>query len=518
MCTPSSNNLAVYLQGVSVTPSSNITTDYFVTASLPSSSKNNRVWQFTTQGLLTGPGPHTLTLDYTQAHLQCPEYNITFEGALQGSLIIHHRVFSANKYVSYVQYSPFVLVLTIRDCYDRGKNKKQPYFLEVWINDGTGLVYSTEFSSASSISLFGSCYNASGRQSNPFTAFNPCLKCANKNMQEGTLGINCLKIQFPPTTGPSFWTRVGADASSSCTTSSGTSCCTDNTCCPPLTTSNLPKGRFEGWIYFPPLDPTKRNDCNTPVGGLGKVYPFYHGGKLLGVCSQQCPTGNVWNETYDTDWTLRIMFREKGVVALLYSIPDPTKIPFSYEPVPPPLYGCCPGGDCSGFYVEDKSVDQYWFATPDATYHPYRLAEYTFNSVQGIQCGVTQTTWPGPMPNPIVPILEAGTWNFLRVKFDVLEGTAQLLHTVDTTSTSTNPSQAPSYTPEDEACTVVINTPPGTIPFTSKQGAKSFYFQPFFGGKSPEWDPTCVDDSCKDISGTNCAPFFVFGDVNIYQD
>ena len=49
-CQISSNNLAVYLQGVTVEPSSNLTSEYFVTASLPSSISNKRVWQFTTQG------------------------------------------------------------------------------------------------------------------------------------------------------------------------------------------------------------------------------------------------------------------------------------------------------------------------------------------------------------------------------------------------------------------------------------------------------------------------------------
>ena len=71
-CQISSNNLAVYLQGVTVGPSSKITSEYFVTASLPSCIKNKRVWQFTTQGKITGPDIAFLTLDYTQAHENCP--------------------------------------------------------------------------------------------------------------------------------------------------------------------------------------------------------------------------------------------------------------------------------------------------------------------------------------------------------------------------------------------------------------------------------------------------------------
>ena len=83
-CQISSSNLAVYLQGVSVTPSVNITSDYFVTASLPSSASTKRVWNFTSQGTLTGTAG-TLVLDYTEAKKACPLYNISFEGALTGT-------------------------------------------------------------------------------------------------------------------------------------------------------------------------------------------------------------------------------------------------------------------------------------------------------------------------------------------------------------------------------------------------------------------------------------------------
>jgi hypothetical protein len=270
-------------------------------------------------------------------------------------------------------------------------------------------------------------------------------------------------------------------------------------------------------VYFPPENNSKTNLCHVTQGSLGKTYPFYHGGKLLGVCSGKCPTGNGGGEMYNTDWTLRIMFREKGVVALLYSIPDPSTTPFSYEPVPPPLKAtCCPQGNCQEFSVQDNSSDQYWFATPDETYHPYRLAEYTFNNITGLNCGVTQQAWPGGIPNPIVPLLQAGKWNFLRVYFNVPEGTAQMLHFVDKASTP-SPTQVPNYVPEDSECSLVVNTPPGSIPFTSQQGAQSFYFQPFFGGKSPDWDPACLDTSCSIVSSeSGCSPSFVFGDVKIY--
>jgi len=140
-CQISSNNLAVYLQGVTVEPSTNITSEYFVTASLPSSASLRRVWQFTTQGTITGPETATLTLDYTQAHENCPEYNITFEGALNGTLTVKNQVFSANKFMSYTLTSAYVLVLTLRvpksiqECF--GPGTTQNYSFSVFLNDAT---------------------------------------------------------------------------------------------------------------------------------------------------------------------------------------------------------------------------------------------------------------------------------------------------------------------------------------------------------------------------------------------
>lgn len=139
-CQISSNNLAVYLQGVTVTPSPSITSEYFVTASLPSSASTRRVWQFTTQGTITGPAPTTLTLDYTVARDNCPNYNITFDGRLNGTFIVHNQVFSANKFISYQRTSAYVLVLTLRipktilECFG---DKPQHYYFSVNINDAT---------------------------------------------------------------------------------------------------------------------------------------------------------------------------------------------------------------------------------------------------------------------------------------------------------------------------------------------------------------------------------------------
>jgi len=158
-CQPSINNLAAYLQGVSVEPSSTITSQYFVTASLPSSASLRRVWQFTTQGTISGTS--TLTLDYTQAHLNCSLYNITFEGALNGTLIIHNQTFSANKYMSYAlsPTNPYVLVLTINipkkilQCY--GVGTTQDYFFNIFVNDGTYSYCSCQ----SQITYQGQTYN-----------------------------------------------------------------------------------------------------------------------------------------------------------------------------------------------------------------------------------------------------------------------------------------------------------------------------------------------------------------------
>ena len=142
-CQPTLQNLAIYLQGVTVTTSDNITSEYFVTGSLPSSAPTRRVWQFLSQGTITGPLEATLTLDYTQAHETCPEYNITFEGALNGTLTIHNQVFSANKFISYrlSLTNPYVLVLTIKipktilQCY--GETTPQAYSFNLFLNDAS---------------------------------------------------------------------------------------------------------------------------------------------------------------------------------------------------------------------------------------------------------------------------------------------------------------------------------------------------------------------------------------------
>lgn len=144
-CEPTNQNVAFYLQGVTVESSPTVTTDYFVTASLPSSAVGRRVWQFTTQGVLTGAG--TWTLDYTQAHNVCPEFNITFEGALNGTLLIHNETFSAKKYLSYRLISPYVLVLTLErlpksivKCY--GPDAPQNYYFSINLNDSSTNYYS----------------------------------------------------------------------------------------------------------------------------------------------------------------------------------------------------------------------------------------------------------------------------------------------------------------------------------------------------------------------------------------
>jgi len=99
------------------------------------------VWQFTTQGKITGPDIAFLTLDYTQAHENCPEYNITFEGALNGTFIVKNQVFSANKFMSYQLVSAYVLLLTIRvpksilECFGPGTTQK--YFFSINLNDAT---------------------------------------------------------------------------------------------------------------------------------------------------------------------------------------------------------------------------------------------------------------------------------------------------------------------------------------------------------------------------------------------
>lgn len=135
-CVPTNQNLTVYLQGVSV-ETSGMTYDYLTTASMPSSVYARRVWRFEAQGLLeTFPTQlYQLSLDYTKAHENCPSYNITFEGALNGLLIINNRVFSANKYVRYSTPSAYVILLTFslpRCCESLSRH---PYSFSICVND-----------------------------------------------------------------------------------------------------------------------------------------------------------------------------------------------------------------------------------------------------------------------------------------------------------------------------------------------------------------------------------------------
>lgn len=142
-CVPTPNNLAVYLQGVSVETSSNLTSEYFVTATLPSSKVNRRVWQFESQGTITGPVDPTnsiFLLDYTEAYKKCSKFNITFEGFLNGTLLLHNQTFSANKFMSYRRVGEFTLELkfdrfprSIVECY--GSSSTQPFYFSIYIND-----------------------------------------------------------------------------------------------------------------------------------------------------------------------------------------------------------------------------------------------------------------------------------------------------------------------------------------------------------------------------------------------
>ena len=134
-CVLTDQNLTVYLQGVSV-QTFGMTYDYLTTASMPSSLSARRVWRFEAQGTIE-TFQASLILDYTQAHENCPTYNITFEGALNGLLIINNQVFSANKYMTYSTPSLYVIVFSIslpksiRTCY----TGPHPYYFSVCVND-----------------------------------------------------------------------------------------------------------------------------------------------------------------------------------------------------------------------------------------------------------------------------------------------------------------------------------------------------------------------------------------------
>ena len=137
-CEPTQQNTAVYLQGVTVTTSSNIANEYFVTSTLPSAAPNRRVWSFMAQGTFTGPlsleTPSSFILDYTVARQNCPEFNISFDNALNGILILNNQEYSANRYLTYQQISLNVLLLSFRR-FPRVCRNKTNYFFQIYLQD-----------------------------------------------------------------------------------------------------------------------------------------------------------------------------------------------------------------------------------------------------------------------------------------------------------------------------------------------------------------------------------------------
>lgn len=377
------------------------------------------------------------------------------------------------------------------------------------------LVYRTAFNPQHAFYGDGSsCYNLTGRSVNPFTANDPCVKCVqNKSADPAMMTpteADLVTVRFPASTGSAYtyWTRIGTDYSS-CTSfpddcSSAPNCSSTQACCPKIG-GGVYEGYFEFWMYVPAEEPTRINLCDYNAQQvLPRTYPFYHGGKLLGVCSKNCPTGNKQTAEYTTGWTLRLMFREQGRLVLLYSVPPGG---FPLDPVPP-FFAAQPQPPSTS-----DSTDQYWFATTDTSMHSYRLAEYCFNPVKDLNYGQTQHEWGNNIPNPIDQILQYGAWNFLRVAFDVPSGTVKVFHGF---------SQSRDRIPD---LRIVVNTPAGSIPFTTKDPMQSVYWQPFYGGQSCDWLPSCLSEcppdsqtACykKTPSYDECSPYFIFGDLSVY--
>lgn len=136
-CTPTLQNTAFYLQGVSI-ETFQLSYDYFVTGTLPSSAADRRVWQFISQGHIYGQNNAILNLDYQAAQEKCPEIQITFSGPLNGNLIFYNQVFSAKKYMSFRSFG-YIAIISIKiprsvlECH--GANAFHPYFFNVNVDD-----------------------------------------------------------------------------------------------------------------------------------------------------------------------------------------------------------------------------------------------------------------------------------------------------------------------------------------------------------------------------------------------
>jgi len=152
MCSIQPNNLPVFIQGVSYL-SDNTSIDYLTIAANPSIEKTQRVWNLTGQGSFT-TNEAIILLDFTNADRVCSLYEITFEDALNGTLIMHNETLSAKCYMTYKKIGNLIFELRIRTKSLHAEKKKHSFYFNVQIKDSTTNLYTLNFTESSSTSNY----------------------------------------------------------------------------------------------------------------------------------------------------------------------------------------------------------------------------------------------------------------------------------------------------------------------------------------------------------------------------
>jgi len=141
-CQPSDKNLPLYFQNILPSVSPTLPQNkilYSTTGSIPSYIPLNRIWNFLCNGTFTG-NQIVLFFDASSILQECSQYNIRFEGKINGQLTIKKKDYPVQKYVSKTlvydsrgRVSGIRFTITKPECLSAGKTVE--FYLNVYVND-----------------------------------------------------------------------------------------------------------------------------------------------------------------------------------------------------------------------------------------------------------------------------------------------------------------------------------------------------------------------------------------------
>lgn len=155
-CEPSSNNFPIYFQSIipSISP---LHKDnrilYATTGSLPSYIVFNRIWNFICHGTFVGQSV-SVFYDATELIQKCPEFNVTFEGKINGQLTLGRCDSQLQKHVTYRvvtnesrQVTGIIFDITAPSL--SNTDKIRDFYFNIFLNDNNNIVvaYGTPSSS-----------------------------------------------------------------------------------------------------------------------------------------------------------------------------------------------------------------------------------------------------------------------------------------------------------------------------------------------------------------------------------